>query len=79
MGDVPKQVAQWVNDMITGSQNTVLIYDIDAEGQCTALIATGYQTARCQQVELPSAKPFIWEERILILRSLSQAKKQSVA
>lgn len=79
VGDVPKQVTQWVNDMVTGTQNAVLIYDIDAEGQCTQLIAAGCQTTRCQQVKLPSAKPFIWEERILIVRSVSQAKKQHAA
>lgn len=76
VGDVPKHFDQWVNDMVTGSQNATLIYNTDAQGQRTELIAAGYQTTRPQQIALPSGKTYTWEERILVVRSLSEAKKQ---
>ena len=53
-----------------------LIYSFDNECQSPALIAAGYQTNRAQTTTLTSGESFAWQERILVVRSLSKAEKQ---
>jgi len=43
------------------------------------LIAAGYETTRTQQTTLPSGQKYSWNERILVIRSLCEAKKQFAA
>jgi len=79
VGEVAKHFDGWVSDIVEGGQPATLIYNTDAQGQRTDLIAFGYQTTRCQQVELATGETYTWDERILVVRSLSEANKQFAA
>lgn len=76
VGDVPALLEQCLKRIVSGSQPATLIYAVDDEGQSTELIAAGYQTNRVQTTTLPSGETFAWQERILVVRSLAEAKKQ---
>ena len=43
------------------------------------MIAAGYQTTRCQQMVSATGEAYTWDERILVVRSLSDANKQLAA
>ena len=62
--------------IVCGSEPVTLIYSFDNECQSPALIAAGDQTNRAQTTTLTSGESFAWQERILVVRSLSKAEKQ---
>ncbi len=76
VGDVPKLFDECITPLVTGSQPATLIYTTDDSGQPDQLIAAGYQTTRSQTTQLPDDESYTWSERILVVRSLAQAKKQ---
>lgn len=76
VGDVPALYEQCLAPIISGSQSATLIYTADVAGDLAELIAAGYQTHRTQQTTLPSGQTYTWHERLLVVRSLSEAKKQ---
>ncbi len=76
VGDVSKHYIQWIRDIVEGEQTATLIYNTDSKTQKSALIAAGYQTTRTQQNTFPSGEEYKWTERILVIRSLAEAKKQ---
>ena len=76
VGDVPKLYNQCIEQIRSPEQQATLIYSTDSQGQPTDLIAAGYQTTRCQQVQLSKEQAYTWTERILVVRSLAEAKKQ---
>ena len=75
VGDVPRLYGQCLERIVCGSQPATLIYSVD-EHQSPELIAAGYQTSRTQTTTLASGETFAWQERILVVRSLAEAKKQ---
>ncbi|MDP6736701.1 MAG: hypothetical protein QF732_09425, partial [Nitrospinaceae bacterium] len=79
VGEVAKRFDGWVSDIVKGEQPATLIYQTDDQGQPTDLIAGGYQTTRCQQVVSVTGEAYTWDERILVIRSLSDATKQLAA
>ena len=76
VGGVPALYEQCLADMVCGSQPATLIYSSDNECQSPELIAAGYETYRAQTTTLTSGERFAWQERILVVRSLSKAEKQ---
>lgn len=76
VGEVPALREQCLHRIISGSQSATLVYNRDDEGQSTQLVAAGYQTTRSQTTTLASGETFTWQERILVVRSLAEAKKQ---
>ena len=76
VGEVPKLYAQWVSQIVSGTQSAILVYNTAGEESSTELIAAGYQLTRSQQTLLPSGEPYRWTERVLVVRSLAEAKKQ---
>ena len=76
VGGVPALYEQCLAPIVSGSQPATLIYSFDNECQSPELIAAGYQTNRSQTTTLTSGDTFTWQERILVVRSLSKAKKQ---
>ena len=76
VGGVPALYEQCLAPIVSGSQPATLIYSFDNECQSPELIAAGYQTNRSQTTTLTSRDTFTWQERILVVRSLSKAKKQ---
>ena len=76
VGEAAKCFDGWISDMVEGEQSATLVYNIDVQEKRTDLIAAGYQTTRCQQVELATGETYAFDERILVVRSLSEADKQ---
>ena len=76
VGGVPALYEQCLAHMVCGSQPATLIYSSDNECQSPELIAAGYETNRAQTTTLTSGETFTWQERILVVRSLSKADKQ---
>ena len=76
VGDVPALYDQCLEHIVCGSQSATLIYSVGEEGQSPELIAAGYQTSRAQTTTLAKGETFAWQERILVVRSLAEAKKQ---
>ena len=79
VGEVAKRFDDWVSDIVDGWMPATLIYNTDDQGQRTDLIAAGYQTTRCQQMVSATGEAYTWDERILVVRSLSEANKQLAA
>ena len=79
VGEVAKAFDQWVDDIVQGCACATLIYQTDAQGKPTELIAAGYQRLRPQQIELPTGQIYRWRERLLVVRSLADADKQFAA
>ena len=76
VGGVPALFEQCLAPIVSGEQPATLIYDSDTESQSPQLIAAGYETTRDQKTTLASGKTVTWQERILVVRSLSKAEKQ---
>jgi transposase len=76
VGEVLKLYDQCVKDIVEGSQTATLIYNADGQTQQPELIAAGYQMTRTQKATLPKGEEYTWAERILVVRSLAEAKKQ---
>ena len=76
VGDVPALLEQCLKPIVSGSRPATLIDSFNDEGQSTELIAAGYQTNRVEPSILPSEETLTWQERILVVRSLAEAKKQ---
>jgi len=79
VGEVAKRFDDWVSDIVEGVEPATLIYNTDDHGQRTDLIAAGYQTTRCQQMVSTTGEAYTWDERILVVRSFSDANKQLAA
>ena len=76
VGGIPALYEQCLAHIIHGSQPATLIYASDNESQSPELIAAGYETNRSQTTTPASGDTFTWQERILVVRSLSKAEKQ---
>lgn len=76
VGGVPALYEQCLRLIVCGSQPATLIYASDNESQSPQLIAAGYETTRDQETTLASGETITWQERILVVRSLSKAEKQ---
>ncbi len=76
VGTVPALYEQCLAPIVSGSQPATLIYSSDNESQSPELIAAGYETNRSQTTTLTSGDTVTWQERILVVRSLSKAEKQ---
>jgi len=87
VGGVAALLEQCLKRIVSGSQPATLTDSIDEQGRFTELIAAGYQTNRVQTTTgilsfgmieslLPSGETFTWQERLLVVRSLAEAKKQ---
>jgi len=79
VGDVPQLYDQCIERIISGKQSATLIYNTYSGNPQMELIAAGYQTSRSQRTKLPSGEEYTWTEQILVVRSLSEAKKQFAA
>ena len=76
VGGVPALYEQCLRLIVCGSQPATLIYASDNESQSPQLIAAGYETTRDQETTPASGETITWQERILVVRSLSKAEKQ---
>lgn len=74
VGEVPHQLDQYIEAIVSGQQQATLIFDSTSETN-QRLIAAGYQTTRERSVTLPSGQLYSWTERLLVIRSLSEADK----
>lgn len=71
VGTVPELFKQCIQEVVDGHHEATLIYN-----QAQELIAAGYETHRAQQAVLASGDVFGWQERLLVVRSLAEARKQ---
>jgi transposase len=75
VGEVPHLLDQYVEAIVSGQQEATLIFDSTPTTN-QRLIAAGYQTTRSQSVTFPSGQRYTWAERLLVIRSLSEADQQ---
>jgi transposase len=71
VGEVPKLLAQSVEGVVFGDQAATLIYDQGGKKDSPRLLGAGYETTRSQ-----SYNPLTWEERLLVIHSPGEAKKE---
>ena len=76
VGVVPALYEQCLAPIVSGSQPATLIYASDTKRQSPQLIAAGYETTREQETTLASGNTVTWQERVLVVRSISKAEKQ---
>ncbi len=70
VGEVPQLLDLCVERVVAGNQTATLIFNNER------LLAAGYETTRSQSYTSPEGQSVSWEERLLVIRSFSDAKKQ---
>jgi len=76
VGEVPQLLAQCIEQIVAGDQPATLIYSQDQKGKFPGLLAAGYETTRVQSYTTPEGKTLTWEERLLVIRSPGEARKE---
>lgn len=69
-GETAKQADSWIAAIVDGEQSGELIWDGDE------LLGAGYEFQRSLQVD-DAAGPILWDERVLVVRSVSLARQQA--
>ena len=70
VGEIKQLLEDCVENIVSGEQMATLIFDHQS------LLAAGYETTRPQSYASPEGQEHTWEERLLVIRSLSDAKRQ---
>jgi len=72
VGEVKELLDHLIENLVTGEQMATLIFD----HQKQRLLAAGYETTRVQSYTSAEGTSHTWEERLLVIRSFSDAKRQ---
>ena len=76
VGEIPQLLSACIESAGSGNQPATLIYAPCASPEGLGLVAAGYERTREQSGPLPTGKPFVWTERLLVIRSYSDVKKE---
>lgn len=69
VGEIKQLLFDCVENIVSDEQMATLIFDNQS------LLAAGYETTRPQSYTSPEGQEHTWEERLLVVRSLSDANK----
>lgn len=72
LGEIKQLLEHCVEDIVSGEQTARLIFDDDKK----RIIAAGYETTVNQSYTSSEGQEYNWEERLLVIRSYSDAKRQ---
>lgn len=79
VGEVPQLLAQCIEKVVSGDQTATLIYGQKGKADFPDLIAAGYETSRSLSYASSDGKPLTWEERLLVIRSPGEARKEEAS
>lgn len=78
VGEVPQLLDACLDKIVDGDQTATLIFDETSGTDSPRLIAAGYETTRSQSHTGSFGGSITWEERLLVIRSASDAKRQQM-
>lgn len=79
VGEVPRLLAQGVEQVVAGEQTATLVWAQGGSEASPRLLAAGYETSRPQSYAGPDGQSYAWQERLLVIRSPGEARKEEAA